>query len=360
MKKVLLLLSFLYMGYGFSKTKQNHLTKMYHHQGQVADKLVCYFDQDPICNQIPQITSNNELVFFMPMTSFTKETKKMKPIKKEFYTISFQEVQTPIPGIKLHIAFDADQVGCECEAFDAITTKKGLVFTLKNKAFIAKLKQSDRILFFAHATKPKIMLDFGHGGYEAGKIGCFQVHEKNINLQVGSKLAKLLRQKGYDVILTRNSDTFVPLDMRTYLANNQKADLFVSLHSNAGPAKASGIETYWMGQQLFTPVIAHNDAQSDNLFFLKKRDACSKLLAQSIHKNVLQGVQDHAIKDRKVKTSVAQVLLGTEMPAALIEMGFLSNRQETMLLSDSDYQMKLARGICDGIEDYFLKLKNGV
>ena len=170
-------------------------------------------------------------------------------------------------------------------------------------------------------------------------------------------MASLLKKKGYEVLLTRKADYFVALDERTSFANTQGADLFVSLHANSCPKpEISGIETYYTSSDLFKSL--HASALDASADYVKKirsnRDRSSSKLAQCIHGATLSLAGGKNITaDRKVKKSVGQVLLGTQMPAALIEMGFLSNDNETMLLQDSSYQTLLAQGIAAGIDRYY-------
>lgn len=206
--------------------------------------------------------------------------------------------------------------------------------------------------------KTHIVLDFGHGGDDQGKVGCFNIKEKNITLTVGMKVAHLLQKEGFVVFLTRNADRFVALEERTNFANKVDADLFVSIHANGAPSmQASGIETFCMLPSLFNKGIcanvgaktAHVIQHLDTLRYQK-----SLCLAQAVHQGALQSarIEYGSIPDRKVKTSISQVLLGTEMPAALIEIGFLSNEKEAALLNSAGYQQHIAQGICNGIVSY--------
>lgn len=156
------------------------------------------------------------------------------------------------------------------------------------------------------------------------------------------------------MFLTRSADTDIPLDMRTTFANNfRSADIFVSIHANNGNDQAQGIETFCLTPQLFKKygAYAHVSNATDPLAN-KYND--SKKLAHSLHTSVVDSAKKkHNVVDRHIKHSVAQVLLGSNMPAALIELGFLSNKREAFLLNDASYRTMLAQGICAGISDYF-------
>jgi len=352
----------------------NELTKVFHHQSPLGDKLVCYFTQDPICNRLPTKNGQKEtekatLQFFLPMTSEGNEAKAMiKKIQSKInpaYTVAFAQVTKPMKGISLIITYDPKKITCNYESFDAINTHKGLIFSFHNKEILQQLKlKTDGLLQYAcnnPSTKPRIMLDYGHGGSDDGKVGCFNVKEKDINLEVGRRVSRLLSHKGYEVFSTRTRDCFVALDERTRNANQKKVDLFVSIHANsAHKSEIQGIETYWMNYDLFKPGMSLSDASDFALLNMLKhaRSTNSQKLASLIHEHVIQATKKvHNTVDRKVKQSVAQVLLGSEMPSALIEIGFLSNPEETKLLADHYYQQIVAQGIASGIIAYLTMRK---
>lgn len=353
------------------KNYDNKLLKVFYHHGNLGDKVVCYFSHDPLCSLIPESSAQKsstktELHFFIQDALIgTPEAKdmlqKLIASKDQSYHISIAEVATPARGLKIVITFNPEAIICDYTTCDLITNNKGLVFNFYHKKTLETIKsKSERVLQYAHNQFPKnrtvkVMLDFGHGGIDEGKVGCMGLKEKNITMQVGTKVAHLLRKKGYSVFLTRSADTFVPLDKRTLLANKKNVDLFVSIHANASlNANASGIETYWtpkvtLGCKETFPLGADKISIEK---FMQESDRGSSVLAHSVHDNVLALVKDYGIVNRKVKKSVAQVLLGTDMPATLIELGFLSNSKEALRLSDSDYQQTLASGICKGIDTY--------
>lgn len=351
--------------------KPTNLTKLFYHQGVLSDTVVCYFDKEPICNYLPGNPSKKQeevqtTEFFLPLTQLADSQarvmmQKVNHIKRDHYIIQFVEVTKPLKGIKVTIKYNAQKIYCDYATCDSISMQKGLIFSFHHQETLNLLKDNtDSVLRTVRndlEKKPRIMLDFGHGGSDAGKIGCDMVQEKDITMQVGTKVAALLKKKGYQVHVTRASDIFVELDERTTLANRCEVDLFVSIHSNAGPKSASGIETYWTGRSVLkhVPISPGNDALA---LFTEKRDKANKQLAHIIHQNVIQKIStQYAVNDRKVKESVAQVLLGTDMPSALVEIGFLSNPLETKYLTNSSYQGLIAQGICSGIEAYCTSCK---
>lgn len=353
----------------YAKDELNHITKMYHHQGNLTDNISCYFTKDPVCNKLPQKNldktnkSYESLMLFFPMTIVQDQevkqlVKKLHEAPKNGYSITFQEVTKPIKGIKVVIGYDSQKIIFDYQMYNAITGNKGIVFSFHNKQLLTKLKVStDPLLQYAWngTEKPKIMLDIGHGGSDQGKVGCFNVEEKNINFQVGSRIATLLKQSGCEVYLTRYGDYFVALDNRTADANKKKVDLFLSIHANAGASNAVGIETYCLDSALFKGYLKHDECLQK---ILARRDFLNYSFAQSVHAAALEAAKKvYKVTDRKVKRTVSQVLLGTDLmiPSALIEIGFLSNHDETKLLMNKNYQAILAQGIAKGVLHY-LKL----
>jgi len=370
-----LLFSFLFLMcfYLQAQGNLNHITKIFHHEGTVSDNVVCYFSHEPLCNKLPNKPNDHKnknfdsLVFFLPMTllqgpEVKAMAKKVHEKKREGYTINFNEVSLPIKGIKITIAYDPAKILCEYQTFDAITGNKGLVISFHNKQVLTKLKTStDSLIQYAmnkleHEAKPIIMLDLGHGGVDEGKVGCYHVKEKNINYQVGTKVASLLKKSGCEVHLSRYGDYFVALDERTSDANKKKVDLFLSIHANSGSSQAAaGIETYCLDSAL----LKRGSLTDGHLSLLMaQRDLMNASLAASVHGSALDAAKKvYEVRDRKVKKSVSQVLLGTDLmiPSALIEVGFLSNQEETKLLMDPKYQMVLAHGIAQGVLNYLKK-----
>ncbi len=176
-------------------------------------------------------------------------------------------------------------------------------------------------------SKKTIVLDPGHGGSANGAM-YEGVAEKTINLAVGKKLERLLKEKGYNVVMTRTDDSAVGLYRRADIANAVNADIFVSVHSNASETnlQAQGIYTYY-----------HPSS---------KRGA---RLATAIQGPVTQVT---GAKDRGIMSADFVVLRETKMSAVLVEMGFMSTHDELMKLISATYQDKLAEGIAEGIVRY--------
>ena len=186
-----------------------------------------------------------------------------------------------------------------------------------------------------------------------GASGCLGLKEKDVNLEIGLKVATLLRQKGYDILITRFSDDFIPLCCRAEFANLcHSCGAFVSIHSNSSSnTVASGIETFCFDSSYLS--LATLPVQEKEKICIRCKR--SNLLAHMVQYNVLRVAKEnkYEIVDRKVKNAKFKVLKDTVMPAALVEVGFLSNEKEAALLDSLNYQIIVAKGICEGIVSYF-------
>lgn len=211
-----------------------------------------------------------------------------------------------------------------------------------------------------------IVIDPGHGGKDPGAVSQAG-QEKQIVLSLSKTLRDLLVKKGYNVRLTRETDVFLPLRKRTQFATNQKADLFISIHTNASTfRKAAGIETYYLA--LASDESARITAMRENAgaeYNMKELDALvgrilkesksteSRRLAELIQAQLASGKQ---VRDRGVKHAPFVVLIGTKVPAVLVEVGFISNPTEGKKLTTQAYQRQLATAIAEGIEHYIKNL----
>jgi N-acetylmuramoyl-L-alanine amidase len=354
--------------------KTSLVTKAFFHQGKLSDKVMFYFDVEPVCNELPKSSSHKntagkkQVVLFFPLTSITREAQKsLAQLPQSIhtgYTVEIKEVKKPVSGLKIVAAYDPELIIFDYATCDVISATKGFVMSFHNKKMLDKIKQaSNPVLRYACSEQPdtkKVVIDFGHGGSDDGTIGCHALKEKDVTLQVGKKVVSLLKKKGFDVCVTRDRDVFVPLDARTKYANEKKAELFISIHANSSPKKAvTGVETYWLPRlsihKSYNQQIC--DSRGSIEAFYGPFDGRTELLARCVHEAVIASVQKtYPIADRAVKKSVSQVLVGTDMPSTLIEIGFLSDPQEAAWLSKDNNQWRIASGICDGIEAYRKKV----
>ena len=196
-----------------------------------------------------------------------------------------------------------------------------------------------------------VVLDAGHGGYDKGQMSRYGA-EKDFALDVARKLRPLLQAKGLRVIMTREGDYFVPLEVRAKIANSARNSIFVSIHFNAtnDDPNATGFEIF-----SFTPrgapstSDANVNARSFNAQPGSSVDAQSMALSACIYHSVLGQLREY---DRGIKRARFAVLRLTKVPAVLIECGFLTERGESKLISNKDWRAKLAGAIGIGIESY--------
>lgn len=215
----------------------------------------------------------------------------------------------------------------------------------------------------------KIVLDPGHGGKDPGAIGPGGIAEKDIVLSIAKKLAiKLKKEMGTEVVLTRTDDRFVPLSVRTKLANDESADLFISLHMNASEnAEATGVETYYLDKttdEAANRLAARENGTSeknisDLQFILADMKQSMKLedsisLAHHLQGSLVGGMSKVMgdVKDLGVKKAIFYVLVGAYMPSALVEMFFISNRNEGRAMSRTSNQEAMVDALFEGIQKY--------
>jgi N-acetylmuramoyl-L-alanine amidase len=216
-----------------------------------------------------------------------------------------------------------------------------------------------------------IMIDAGHGGKDPGAMGN-GITEKNITLNLARLVGDRLKAQGFTVLYTRNSDTYVALDQRAFIANTKKADLFISLHVNASKDKSTnGLETYFMDMarsNSAATVAARENAVSvksisDLQFILTDLMLTSKLqesqdLAAIVHQKTYQRLRraGFTISDNGVRSAPFYVLMGARMPAVLVEIGYLTHSADASKIKSQKYLERLADGITFGVIEYRSKL----
>ena len=220
----------------------------------------------------------------------------------------------------------------------------------------------------------KIVLDPGHGGKDPGAIGPGGLREKDVVLRVARKLAPMLRRRmGTDVVLTRNTDVFIPLKGRTAIANAERADLFLSIHVNASHnRRAGGLETYYLDKTTDEATMKlaarENGTARRNLTDLQIMLSDLKLnvyladsisLASHLQTSLVKKTRPHysRAKNLGVKKGLFYVLVGARMPAALTELFFVSNRREARALQRSEFQAAIVDGLFNGIKNYADRLR---
>ncbi len=237
---------------------------------------------------------------------------------------------------------------------------------------IKKVKSPDTAVSLARQlglNVDRVVIDPGHGGKDPGCIFGKGIKEKNIVLHIAKLLSKKIEQRiGCKVFLTRDRDIFLPLERRTAIANLKKADLFISLHVNAHRnRKVKGIETYFLNMatdERAVMVAARENATSQknisdlqsilNDLMLNTKIHESSRLAHKVQQGVVSRLKTSykKVKSLGVKQAPFYVLIGAQMPAILVETGFITNSTERQRLLNRAYEEKLAEGICKGITDY--------
>jgi N-acetylmuramoyl-L-alanine amidase len=228
----------------------------------------------------------------------------------------------------------------------------------------------DRSLIRALGLKiGKIVIDPGHGGHDTGTIGPNGLLEKDLVLDVSKRLGKLLEARlGAEVVFTRRDDTFIPLETRTVIANQEQADLFVSVHANSShDPDARGVETYYLN---FTSspealeVAARENAASDQdihelqdlvkKIALKEKIEESREFASDVQQSLHTGLaaKTSGIRDRGVKKAPFVVLIGANMPSILAEISFISNPGDEKRLKSPEYRQRIAESLYHGISRY--------
>ena len=221
----------------------------------------------------------------------------------------------------------------------------------------------------------RIVIDPGHGGRDTGTTGPAGLKEKDLCMDIALRLGRIIKQRlpGVEVIFTRTNDTFIPLEERTYIANDIKADLFLSIHANSSPYPAArGIETYYLDLAESTEVMelaARENATAqgpDRLERMKKTGLGekieeSRMLAEDLQESLNRFVQRSVsgLESRRVRRAPFVVLAGANMPSVLTEIAFPSNPSDEQLLRKGEYCERLAEGLFQGLANY-LQSPNGV
>ncbi|HYL76324.1 MAG TPA: N-acetylmuramoyl-L-alanine amidase [Bryobacteraceae bacterium] len=215
----------------------------------------------------------------------------------------------------------------------------------------------------------KIVLDAGHGGHDTGTIGPDGLREKDLVLDVAQRLGALIEERlGSEVIYTRSDDTFIPLERRTEIANQAKADLFLSIHANSSPlASVAGVETYYLNfttSKSAIEVAARENSGSEKSIFelqdllqkiaLKDKVEESREFATRVQSALYSFTvkNDPHARDRGVRKAPFVVLIGASMPSVLAEIGFISNSRDEATMNRPEYRQKLAEALFKGLSNY--------
>lgn len=323
-----------------------------------CSKVIFYFSHKPKIERTTAYDSEHkgwqtERYFFAvdSIDKFCDAEMKTEP-QSDYYHIRFTQSTSPQKGFMVEFSYDPQRVMLVHESFNAITHDKGELFRFIDKHVLDSMQYTNNVLLRLAKHDPRrVVIDCGHGGKDTGAVGINACAEKDVTLQVGMETAELLRAKGCDVLLTRSADTFVPLTDRTHMIDLYRPDAYISVHANsAAHAQASGVETYCLASDLFLPIGSNIDKRLMSL--LAQRYNESHRLAATVHHALLQALVPYNIFDRQVKHAVAQMLIGTNMPGILVEVGFLTHPVEGLRLADAAYQRRLAQGLSEGLLTY--------
>lgn len=240
----------------------------------------------------------------------------------------------------------------------------------------ATIAEADRSFVRVFGLKlGKVVIDAGHGGHDTGTIGPNGLLEKDLVLDVALRLGRLIKSRlGAEVVYTRSSDIFIPLEDRTKIANDQKADLFISIHANSSPQPAAtGVETYYFnftsdrtGLDLATRENATATSSISDLNDLLHRAVLqtkleeSREFAQRIQTSLsLMSIKMNGkSRDRGVRKAPFVVLIGATMPSILAEVGFVSNPHDEKLMKKVDQRQRIAEALFKGVSLYASSLSH--
>jgi N-acetylmuramoyl-L-alanine amidase len=215
----------------------------------------------------------------------------------------------------------------------------------------------------------RIVLDPGHGGHDTGTVGPEGLREKDLVLDISKRLGALIEERmGSEVVYTRTDDTFIALEQRTEIANQAKADLFLSIHANSSPLRtAAGVETYYLNlttSKAALDLAARENAGSQKSIFelqdlleqiaLKDKVDESREFANRIQSSLysFSSKGDAHARDRGVRKAPFVVLIGASMPSVLAEIGFISNAHDESIMKRAEYRQRLAEALYKGLAGY--------
>ena len=220
----------------------------------------------------------------------------------------------------------------------------------------------------SYSFKKLIIIDPGHGGKDPGAIGINGIKEKFLVLHLAKLVKKELNKMGFRVLLTREKDKFVSLKKRTEFANKKKGDIFISIHANSSKNKRlHGVETFFLSpsDSKRDKLVAMKENGVERIDFYSKNAFLSFLdmekiiisnkLAIDIQKAIKKYLSKFGLKDNGVRKGELWVLVGAQMPAVLIEIGYISNKKDYKILTNKKALKTYAKAIAIGIKSFILK-----
>jgi len=357
-----------------SKSKKKIKIKSSHKLKSVRwknGKLVLRFDKK---------LKNNQINYFTLYDSKKKRYRYVFDIHASMLTESQNLRKDNIDRIKL-AQFDSSTLRLVIENSKKLSIRfkkenSQLLVNIKNRSNgVSDLPAKYKVVSPKRLDRNKvIVIDSGHGGKDPGAIGYRKYREKIVVFQIASELKSILKSRGYKVYMTRSRDKFVKLSKRTKYANRKKADIFISIHANAvgkkNAKKVHGIECYFLAKSRSSRAkkvaAMENSSDLSDMDFYGKESFLNTLnshnivaankLAIDLQRGMLASLNKSYknVKDGGVREGPFWVLVGAQMPSVLVEVGFITHPTEARRLVNSKYQKKLALGLANGVERYFL------
>lgn len=343
------------------------LSKVYHHTCTPSDTqkniqlggVTCVFSDEIVINQMPaHAAKKNKLNIFIPdgtMQPSVKNNCDMQSLEDGAYAVHIAHANSPKKGIQIAIEYDPMRVVFARDVLPRVTRERKLVLYFYDKQLLDNLQKKSEVPRIMHAAlNPTILIDAGHGGRDSGVIGSTDAIEKKVCLAVSEKVSELLKKNGIQAVLTRSGDQYISLQDRVRTINALAPHALVSIHANGGSPQANGIETYYFDTSIGK---AKTGVDSVDTYIDSYRSALgekNKHLAHSLQTFLCKELSsnDIVITDRSIKAEPLELLMQSSVPAALIEIGFLTNAHEAHKLMQEEYQLLIAQGICNGIMHY--------
>ena len=209
----------------------------------------------------------------------------------------------------------------------------------------------------------KVVIDAGHGGQDAGAVNRSGLKEKNITLDIALRVRRELQARGLEVVMTRDSDVFVPLGKRADIANRAKADFFVSIHANAASEPSlRGFEIYHLSEEADDLALAQDrsgDSEGLRTILWDLRESENRKESLSMTNHLMNAVSaDVKTAVQRARAAAFYVLKQTECPAVLVETGYVTNPEDEKFLRSPIFKKKLARAIAKGILDFKMEYES--
>ncbi|ATB39326.1 N-acetylmuramoyl-L-alanine amidase [Cystobacter fuscus] len=326
----------------------------------------------PLLDAISQQARDASATPSSPAETKTAETKSV-----ETKTAEVKVAETkPVEPKAVEVKFAETKAGAAPTSAELLEANKPVTAAVDEHMAQARLKAAAKVSNGAELTLAeqlglkvrRVVIDAGHGGHDTGAIGRKGLREKDVTLVIARKLARELRERGLEVLLTRDEDRYLKLEERARLANDTRGDLFISIHCNsATTSKLRGIETYTLNtsaDRYSIRLAARENASSEkgisDLQFIladlatKANTEESTRLANQVQRNLVSHLSANYsdVKNLGTKEALFYVLLGAKMPAILVETSFLSHPEEEKRLGSEAYQDEVAQAIAQGVEDF--------